>query len=172
VPGSERLQLVHAGDMSDQINTNFTFIDNGPGFDTVACDSGNDPFNGLVVIISSGTCADLPDSFLFAQMTFVQHVVNHETYGTDFFTEPGPDGFTLSARMVALPTPAGSCGEFELNLELSGLTLSEFGLSGSNPFSIMLDDGDGNQGCFDVDNAIVGDKIDPPARSVRRGVRR
>jgi hypothetical protein len=169
VPGSERLQLVHAGDMSDQINTNFTFIDNGPGFDTAACDTGNDAFNFLEVGIIEGTCADLPDSGLFAKMTFITHVVNHETYGTDFNTDPLG---ILSARMVALPTPAGSCGEWTLNLELSGLNLSEFGLTGTNPFALYILDGDDNAGCFDIDNAIVGGKIDPPARSVRRGVRR
>jgi hypothetical protein len=172
VPGSERLQLVHAGDMSDQINTAFTFIDNGPGLDTVACDSGNDAFNFLEVGIIQGTCADLPDSGLFAEMTFATQVVNHETYGTDFYTLTGPEGGTLSARMVALPTPAGSCGEWTLNLELSGLNLSEFGLTGTNPFALFVEDDDDNAGCFDVNNAIVGGKIDPPTRTVRRGVRR
>jgi hypothetical protein len=174
VPGSERLQIVHVGDMSDQINTAFTFIDNGPGLDSETCDAGNDPFNSIVVIISSGTCATLPNSYLLADMTFVTHVVNHQTYGTDFFTETVSPGYTLSARMVALPTPADSCGEWTLNLELSDLTLDDFGLTGPGPgpFAIMLDDGDGNEGCFDVDDAIVGGKIDPPSRSVRRGVRK
>jgi hypothetical protein len=172
VPGSERLQLVHAGDMSDQINTNFTFIDNGPGLDTAACDTGDDAFTFLDVGIIEGTCADLPDSGLFAEMRFVTHVVNHETYGTDYSTTSGPAGGILSARMVALPTPAGSCGEFELNLELSGLNLNAFGLEGTNPFALYIQDDDGNSGCFDIDNAIVGGKIDPPSRSVRRGVRR
>jgi hypothetical protein len=172
VPGSERLQLLNAGDMSDQINTAFTFIDNGPGLTSVACDTGNDAFNFLYIGIIEGTCADLPDSGLFAVMAFVTHVVNHETYGTDYYTVAGPAGGALSARMVELPTPAGSCGEWTLNLELSELNLSEFGLTGSGPFALYIDDGDGNAGCFDVDNAVVGAKIDPPSRSVRRGVRR
>ena len=172
VPGSERLQLLNAGDMSDQINTAFTFIDNGPGLTSAACDAGNDAFNFLYVGIIEGTCADLPDSGLFAEMDFVTHVVNHQTYGTDYYTVPGPTGGILSARMVALPTPAGSCGEWTLNLELSELNLYEFGLTGSGPFALHIEDGDDNAGCFDVNNAIVGAKIDPPSRSVRRGVRR
>jgi predicted outer membrane repeat protein len=172
VKGSERLQLVHAGDMSDQINTSFSFIDNGPGFDSPACDTGNDAFNFLEVGIAAGTCAELPDNGLFADMTFATNVVNHQTYGTDYYAEPGPYGGILSARMVALPTPAGSCGEWTLNLELSELNLYAFGLEGTGPFALFIEDGDDNAGCFDIDNAIVGGKIDPPTRTVRRGVRR
>jgi hypothetical protein len=52
--------------------------------------------------------------------------------------------------------------------------LAEFGLTGPGPgpFALILIDGDGNQQCFDIDNAIVGGAVDPPTRSVRRGVRR
>ena len=174
VTNSERLQLVHSGaSQSDAINTAFTFIDNGPGLmSPPACDAGNDALNFLEVQIFEGSCDDLPFTGFNANMSFVQHTVNHENYGTDFSTTAGPAGFTLSARMVQLPTPANACGEFTLNLELSALSLAKFDLTGSNPFALILTDGDGNQGCFDIANAIVGNLIPTPAHGVRRAVRR
>jgi hypothetical protein len=175
VSGSERLQIVHStGSMSDQINTAFTFIDNGPGASSTSCDDSNDAFDFLELFVVEGSCSALPDSGLLTTMSFTTATVNHETYGTDFFTVTGADGYTLSARMVALPPPAGACGEWTLNLELSKLSLAEFDLTGSGPgpFALILVDGDGNRGCFDIDNAIVGGAVDPPTRSVRRGVRR
>jgi hypothetical protein len=171
VPNTERLQLVHSGSaMSDYINTAFTFIDNGPGeFPSTTCDAGNNALNSLDVGIVEGDCNELPDSGLFASMEFVQHTVNHETYGTDYYTVAGPSGGTLSGRIVALPTPAGACGEWTLNLELSGLDLANFGLTGGNPFALIITDDDDNAVCFNITNAVVGDKIvPPPTRSVRR----
>ncbi|MGC2756447.1 hypothetical protein [Candidatus Binatus sp.] len=75
--------------------------------------------------------------------------------------------------MSALPTPAGSCGEWTLNLEVAGLDTSALGLGGSNPFALVLTDTDGDRaGCFDITNAIVGNQIPTPGHRVRRGVRR
>jgi hypothetical protein len=171
VPNSERLQLVTSGTAGeDTINTAFTFIDNGPGFPGPACDTGNNALNGFEVFIEEGSCNALPDNFLFAQLSFIVNTVNHQSYGTDF--GPLEQGGTESARIVALPTPAGSCGEWTLNLELSGLDLAHVNLSGTGPFALVITDEDSNQGCFDITNAIVGGKINPPTRSVRRGVRR
>jgi hypothetical protein len=171
VPNSERLQVVHSSTGGeDAINTAFTFIDNGPGSPGPGCDAGNNALNGFEVFIEDGSCNALPDNFLFAQLSFVVHTVNHEGYGTDF--GPLEQGGTESARIVQLPTPAGSCGEWTLNLELAGLDLADLNLSGMGPFALVITDDDGNQGCFDITNAVVGGKIDPPSRSVRRGVRR
>ena len=103
---------------------------------------------------------------------FVVHTVNHESYGTLFPDQQLGDGFTLSARMVALPTPSNTCGAWTLNLEVSALSLAKFDLTGSNPFALILTDGDGNQRCFDIANAIVGNLIPTPAHGVRRAVRR
>jgi hypothetical protein len=175
VPNSERLQLVHSGSpMSDQLNTAFTFIDNGPGeFPSTTCDAGNNALNYLDVGIVEGVCNELPDSGLFASMAFVQHTVNHQSYGTDYYTLAGPFGWKLSARIVALPTPAGACGEWTLNLELSALDLANLGLAGGNPFALIIEDDDDNAVCFNITNAVVGGQIvPPPTRTVRRGVRR
>ena len=98
---------------------------------------------------------------------FVVHTVNHESYGTIFFAEPP---VTLSIRMVELPTPAApTCGAWTLNLELAGLALTPLG---NGPFALLISDSDGDSGCFDITNAIVGNQIPTPSHGVRRGVRR
>lgn len=176
VPNSERLQIVHSGSpQSDQVNTAFTFIDNGPP-GPPNCNTGDDDaISAVEVGIANGTCAEFSlNNAVLAGLEFVRHVVNHQTYGTDFFFVPGPDGGTASARIVQLPTPAGACGEWTLNLELAGLNLAQLGLTNPapGPFALIVLDADGNQGCFDINNAIVGSQIPKPSHSVRRGVRR
>ena len=95
------------------------------------------------------------------------HTVNGISYGTLFQSMP-PE--TVSARMVELPTPpAPACGEWTLNIEVAGI--DSWGL-GNGPFALVLSNPDGDQGCFDITNAIVGMQIPVPIRSVRRGVRR
>ena len=54
---------------------------------------------------------------------------------------------------------------------MAGLDTVAIGLRG-NPFALVIEDGDKNEGCFDITNAIVGNQIPTPTRSVRRGVRR
>jgi hypothetical protein len=108
-----------------------------------------------------------PDSIEFFLDSWAVQTVNHQTYGTLSSIEP-PE--TLSARMVALPTPvAPACGEWTINLEFAGVDLTPFG---DGPFALIVTNPDGDTGCFDVTNAIVGNQIDPPTRTVRRGVRR
>lgn len=157
--------------MSDELNMAFTFTDNGNP-SPPNCDAGNDALNFLEVALEEGTCSALPGTGEAVGLSFVQHTVNHETYGTDFFTIPGQGGATVSARMVELPIPMGSCGKRTLNLDLSGLDLAYHDLGGGNPFALVLEDGNGNLGCFNVTNAIVGNQIDPPSHSARCGVRR
>jgi hypothetical protein len=82
---------------------------------------------------------------------------------------PSPE--TVSARIVPLTPPDGDCGKWTLNVEVGGLDTTALGLS-ANPFALILVDSDMRGfGCFDIGNAIVGPKLDPP-RKVRRGVRR
>jgi len=155
--------------MSDEVNTAFTFTDDALG----TCNSGNNAINGIDVFLFQGTCADLPGLGLELELVpFVSNTVNHQTYGTFF----GSGSFgTVSARILALPTPVDTCGEWQLNVEVSGLDTATFGLTGgSGPgttYALEVEDLDGNVGCFDVTNAIVGDQIDPPTKTVRRGVR-
>jgi hypothetical protein len=161
----ERLQIVHSSNPSgDQLNTAFTFTESG----FPSCDAGDDAFNGIDVTIEPGSCgASGPDFIKFTLDSWVLNSVNHQTYGTFYFAEP-PE--TLSVRMVELPTPAApACGEWTINLEFAGIDLTPFG---DGPFALILSNPDGDQGCFDITNAIVGNQIDPPSRSVRRGVRR
>jgi hypothetical protein len=175
-PGTERLQIARNPTTanSDKVNIGLTFSYNGDP----DCDLGplgdEDALNdGFLIALSGGTCAALPNlqtSALFVFLdSFVVHTVNHQSYGT-LFESLGSE--TVSARLVALPTPVGSCGEWTLNLEVAGLNTPALGLGGTNPFALIIDDLSDATQCFDVNNAIVGNQIPTPGHSVRRGVRR
>jgi hypothetical protein len=85
-------------------------------------------------------------------------------------TVPSPE--TVSVRIVQLATPEDTCGEWTLNIQVAGLDTAAIGLGGGNPFALVVEDGDKNEGCFDIDNAVVGGQIPPPTHKVRRGARR
>ncbi|MGC1189728.1 MAG: choice-of-anchor Q domain-containing protein [Candidatus Binatus sp.] len=167
---SERVQIARSTTAnSDQVNMGITFTSNGDP----DCDLDEDALNfGIGIGLVQGTCASLPDTGLFLGLSpFVVHTVNHESYGT-FFQTVGYE--TVSARMVALPAPANACGAWTLNLEVAGLNTNSatIGLSGVNPFALLIFDGIDAESCFDITNAIVGNQIPTPSHSVRRGVRR
>ncbi len=169
-PNSERVQIARSSKAnSDQVNIALTFTENG----APACEADQDALNsGFDVMLYEGTCTDdLVGGLHVTLSPFVVHTVNHESYGT-LFQNLSPE--TVSARMVALPKPASpACGEWTLNLEVTGLDTTALDLGGTNPFALVLTTTDGDfAGCFNVTNAIVGNQIDPPKRSVRRGVRR
>jgi hypothetical protein len=42
----------------------------------------------------------------------------------------------------------------------------------SNPLGLIIEDLDGNAECFDIDNAIIGNQIPRPPKTMRRRVRR
>src|SRR5579862_6437638 len=184
VPGSERTQIARStSGTSDQVNMAFTFIDNGspilddpPSIVGPHCDDGTDALNGIDVNLYGGTCAELATAtggVLLDLSPFVVHTVNHESYGTLFQSSPTvPSPETVSARIVELSTPEGTCREWTLNVEVAGLDTAAIDLGGSNPFALVVEDGDKNEGCFDVSNAIVGNQIPTPIHKVRRGVRR
>jgi hypothetical protein len=170
--GTERVQIARSATLnSDKVNIGLTFIYNGDP----DCDLGpmgdEDALNsGFGIALVEGTCASLPSSGLFLTLEpFVVHTVNHQQYGTLFESE-GP--ITVSARLVALSAPLGTCGEWTLNLEVAGLNTPALGLGGGNPFAIIISDLEDAEQCFDVTNAIVGTQIPTPSHSVRRGVRR
>jgi hypothetical protein len=167
---SEREQIARSSSYnSDKVNIGLTFTENG----APTCQSDQDALNaGFVLKLYEGECSDDLVTGLQATLNpFVVTTVNHESYGTLFQTY-GPE--TVSARIVALPTPASpACGEWTLNLEVIGLDTESLDLAGTNPFALVLTTIDGDfAGCFNVTNAIVGNQIDPPSRTVRRGVRR
>ena len=187
VPGSERTQIARSiSGTSDEVNMAFTFIDNGspilddpPSIVGPHCDDGTDALNGVNVDLYEGTCAGLSTAtggLLLDLSPFVVHTVGAETYGTLFQSDP-PDilqqmSETVSVRIVQLSAPEDTCGEWTLNIEGAGLDTAAIGLGGGNPFALVVEDGDKNEGCFDIDNAIVGNQIPTPVRKVRRGVRR
>src|SRR5271156_3012236 len=162
----ERVQIARStAPDSDQVNMAFTFTEIG----SPACDAADDAFNGFTVLLRSGSCGALVDDASLELMLepWAVHTVNRQSYGTIFQSMP-PE--TVSARMVQLPTPAApACGEWTVNIEVAGVDTSGLG---NGPFALILSNPDGNTGCFDVTNAIVGNQIDPPTRTVRRGVRR
>ena len=164
-PNSERLQIARGTTPdSDQVNMAFTFIENG----FPACDAGDDAFNGITVVLRSGSCGAFDDAELVLGLApWVVHTVNHESYGTFFGSVPPA---TVSARMVELLTPAApACGEWTINIEVAGVDSASMG---NGPFALVLSNPDGDTGCFDITNAIVGNQIPTPTRKVRRGVRR
>ena len=141
----------------------FTFTENG----FPSCDAGDNAFNGFTVLLRSGRCEALDDASLELMLEpWVVHTVNHQSYGTIFQSIPRE---TVSARMVALPTPASpACGEWTVNIEVAGIDSSGLG---NGPFALVLSNPDGDTGCFDITNAIVGNQIPTPGHGVRRGVR-
>lgn len=188
VPSSEKTQIARSSNPnSDQVNLAFTFIDHGSPlvvFDTAApdgvlnCDAGTDALDGVSVALFQGTC-DSPASggLLLDLSPWVVHSVGDTTYGTIFQMTPiVPSPETVLARIVQLEGPSAptelSCGEWTLNIEVAGIDTrsTTINLSGSNPFALVVEDSDKNEGCFTVENAVVGNKVDPPRR-VRRGVR-
>ena len=132
------------------------------------CDAADDAFNGFTVLLRSGSCGLLDDASLELMLEpWIVHTVNHMTYGTIFQSMP-PE--TVSARMVQLPTPASpACGEWTVNIEVAGIDSSGLG---DGPFALVLSNPDGDQGCFDITNAVVGSQIPTPGHKVRRRVRR
>jgi hypothetical protein len=169
VPKSERVQIARSSKPnSDKVNMAFTFIDNGT---VELCDAGNDALFGVEVALAQGTCAHLSSFGLeLTLFPFTIHTVNNQSYGT-LFTPLSPAG-TLSARIVQIPPPDMSCSESTLNIEVAGINTATYGLTGTNPFALIISDGDGNTGCFDINNAIVGNQIPTPGHGVRRGTRR
>jgi hypothetical protein len=179
---NERVQVARGSSSNtDKVNIGMTFTSNGDD----SCDLGpsgdEDALNsGFSLSLFEGTCASLPASGLMLSLSpFVVHTVNRQQYGTLFqSTGLQQPGETVSARLVALPTPNGACGEWTLNLEVAGLNTAALGLAGSNPFAIVVTDdpfepsmADGSA-CFDVTNAVVGSQTPPPPHGVRRRVRR
>ena len=175
---SERVQIAHGPTTgTDKVNIGLTFTANGDP----DCDLGpmgdEDALNfGFSVGLFQGTCASLPFNGLFLTLSpFVVHTINHQEYGTFYFRN---GQFTVSAKLVALPPPAGLCGKWTLNLEVGGLNTNDpsVNLGGSNPFALLITDQANGivdaESCFDVNNAIVGSQLPTPTHGVRRRVRR
>ena len=170
-PGSLRVQIARSeSGQSDQVNAVFTFTETGvPTCNQDDQDALNDGFD---LTLYEGSCGgNLTGGLSLSLTPFAVHMVNHQSYGTLFQSMQSE---TVSARMIALPTPESPvCGEWTLNLEVAGLNTDAVNLAGSNPFALVLSTVDGTTSeCFDINNGIVGNQINPPSKTVRRGVRR
>jgi hypothetical protein len=166
VPDTERLQIARStAPDSDQVNLSLGFIETAP------CAGENALNDGILIQLFAGTCAGQTGGPLFVNLSpLVLHAIGVQTYGT-FFQSISPE--TIAARVVTLPTPPSTCGEWTLNLDVSGVDTTALGLTSGNPFALVLTDGSGSHtGCVDIDNAVVGNQIPTTTRAVRRGVRR
>lgn len=169
VLNSERVQIARSSQAnSDEVNIGLTFTH----LPDPTCNAADDALHsGIMVALFAGTCGDMTGPGLSLDLDpFVVHTVSQQSYGTIFQSFP-PE--TVSGRIVALSTPADTCGEWTLNLEVAGLDNAALGLGGSNPFALILTDSDLHGfGCFTITNAIIGNQIPTPTKKVRRGVRR
>ena len=165
-----KVQVVKSAVNADnQLNINTTFINNG--IDNMGCAGDDALHDGLFIQVLDGTCAS-GGGPLVALFPFAVHTVNGQSYGT-FFGVSSILGETYSARLVALPKPAGACGEWTLNFEGTGADLTNaFNLGDSVALTIF--DTDGDPSCFDVPAAdtIIGSQIPTPKHGARRRVRR
>jgi hypothetical protein len=175
---NDRVQIASSTTTSnaDTVNIGATFTANGDP----DCDLGplgdEDALNfGVGIALVPGTCASIPNTqtngLFVALSPFVVHTVNHEQYGT-FFASFGSE--KVSARLLALPQPEGLCGEWTLNLEVSGLNNAGIGLGGAGPYALLISDLSDAESCFNLSNVIVGTQLPPPPTGhvVKRRVRR
>lgn len=180
---AEKIQISHApgGTSADTAAIFLNFTNNVEG-----CDSGDDdaiasgifvqlsPLSCEALFCTAGPCAvDGPiliPPFSYDIFPFVSHTVGDVTSGNFFGLNPpdvGPG--TVSARIVTTETPTWTCGTWNLNIHATGLDLSSIT---SNPISLTLDDSDGSGPfCFDIDDAVIGNNINPHP-TTRRGSRR
>ena len=137
---SERIRIARGAANADEVNMLLTFTT----VPNPTCDAADDVLdNGLTVELFAGTCGATTGAGLSTNLDpFAVHTINTQKYGT-FFGSIAPE--TISARMVAMPIPAGTCGEWTLTLEVAGLDTASLGLGGTNPFALELMDSDLSQ---------------------------
>ncbi len=165
VVGNAKVQIVLTGNQStSQANVNTTFTNHGADMECAGDDALRD---GISLSVQAGTCeGGLSGGFVAPLGPFAVHMVNHHSYGT-FFGTFGV-GVTVSAILTALPTPPGTCGQWNLNFESVGLGVT--GFAPGTPLAVLISDADGDTGCFDVpaNDTIIGSPIVTPLRRVRR----
>jgi hypothetical protein len=170
---SSTVQVVHnTPGNTDVLNLALNVTNIG---DTGDCEGGLDDLleTGVHISVSSLTCAQYfflcgiitcPTFDFDAQVNYVEHDIGSASYGTSF--GPNASG-NVSSKIVALTTPANTCGTWSINLQATGQNLS--GITGP-PVSLFIDEsdasiGDGTTNCFTV-NANVGNGITKPHHGV------
>lgn len=166
---SSNVQVVHNTPANtDVLNMSLIVTNNG---DTAgSCDGGDDDLleTGVFVVVSRLSCATIFSSFpdFLAEVNYIEHDIGFTaSYGTSFALNAAG---SVSSKIVALPTPAGTCGKWSINLQATGQNLS--GIT-SPPVALFLVDEDSDAGsflggaCFDV-NANIGNGITKPHHGV------
>jgi hypothetical protein len=155
---SATVQVVHnPTPNTDVLNMSLNVTDQGEG----GCEGGADDFiaTGFTVTLFKGSCG-LITGFVFSYTIpeYVAHHIGSQTYGTYFALKPPG---TVSSKIVALATPANTCGTWQINFQATGQDLEYLD---TNQVALVLNDSD-NSGpfCFDV-NAQIGNGITKPNR--------
>ena len=161
------LQIDHSGttEPSDTFSLEATFTNNDQN--EGGCD-GDDPVaQGLTITLGSGTCGSSTDVISVVIPPFSSSGGDarlgkgskkhggHKKHKTHFtlktpvkVTDPstgGTEDGSLNAEITVLPTPAGTCGQWTFNVDVSNVDLSALT---ANPVAVTLGQGD-DSGCND-----------------------
>ena len=161
------LQIDHSGttEPSDTFDLEATFTNNDQT--EGGCD-GDDPVaQGLTITLGSGTCGSSTDVVSVVVPPFSSSEGDarlskgskkhsgHKKHKTHFklkmpvkATDPSTgetENASLDAQITVLPTPAGTCGQWTFDVEVSNVDLSALN---ANPVAVTIGQGD-DSGCND-----------------------
>ena len=159
---SSTIQVVHnPTPNTDVLNMSLNVSDQGES----GCEGGADDFiaTGFDVTLFKGSCGFIT-GFVFSYTIpgYVVHHIGSATYGTYFALKPPG---TVASKIVAVATPANTCGTWNINFQATGQDLEYLN---TNQVALLLDDSDDSGPfCFDV-SAQIGNGIVKPSRGVHR----
>jgi len=159
---SSTVQVVHnTTPNTDVLNMSLNVTDLGED----GCEGGADDFiaSGFSVTIFKGSCGFVT-GFVFSYTIpeYVAHHIGSATYGTYFALKPPG---TVSSKIVAVVTPANTCGTWNINFQATGQDLEYLD---TNQIALLLNDSDDSGPfCFDV-TAQIGNGIVKPHHGVHR----
>ena len=154
------VQVVHnPTPNTDVLNMSLNVTDQGEG----GCEGGADDFiaTGFNVAIFKGSCGFIT-GFVFSYTIpeYVAHHIGSATYGTYFALKPPG---TVASKIVAVATPANTCGTWNINFQATGQDLEYLD---TNQVALVLNDfDDSGPFCFDV-TAQIGNGIVKPHHGV------
>ena len=173
VMNSERLQIARSSTAnSDHVNIGFTFTDNGDRLAIWVWAAMKT--RSIPASVSRCLRAPVPVPGQRTESVSIHlWCIRSITSNMELCSKSPPE--TISARMVALPTPVSACGAWTLNLEVAGLNTNSatVNLGGGNPFALVLTDDPGRRS--GLLRRYECDRRQPdrtPGHGVRRGVRR
>ena len=160
---SSTVQVVHNTTANtDVLNMSLNVTDLG---EFGGCEGGDDDFiaTGFSVTLFKGQCSQITGLvFSYTIPGYVAHHIGSATYGTYFALKPPG---TVSSKIVALATPANTCGTWSINFQATGQDLEYLD---TNQVALVLNDfDDSGPFCFDV-TAQIGNGIVKPHHGVHR----